>query len=121
MNTMIFNLGRSLLGFVLVVIACRALAPQIREAQGWTLTGIPTVTTMLVFVIYALFYLVVGLIYIRTKRAYDRHIFPEGVRLEGHGAVKLGLKYLILFSISAFGATLIYAVILRGMRYSHLQ
>jgi len=88
------------------------------EAKGWVLSGETSVAAMLVFVGYTVVYLALGCTYIVRKKAYDRHIFPEGLRLEGRPAVQLGLKYLILGSIAAFGATLIYAVILRGVRAS---
>jgi len=97
-----------------VVTVARLLAPSLIDAKGWSLAGNTSVTAMLVFVAYTGYYLIIALTYIIRKRAHDRHIFPEGLKVEGPLAVKLGLKYLILSSISAFGATLIYAVILRG-------
>lgn len=114
------NMARSLAGFILTVVVCAWAAPALVAAKQWPV-GPVAVTAMLVFVAYTLFYLTVGLAYIIRKRGYDRHIFPEGLKVEGPMAVKLGLKYLILSSIAAFGATLLYAVILRGMRYSHLM
>ena len=121
MNPSTVNIARSALALVVIVGAARALAPALIEAKGWTLGGTLGVTTMLVFCVYTVAYLGIGITYIVRKRAHDRHIFPEGLRLEGPLAVKLGLRYLILSSIAAFGATLIYAVILRGMRYNYLQ
>jgi len=110
------NLSRSLAVFILACVLTRLAAPSLIETKGWVLSGEISVAAMLVFVAYTIGYLLIGCTYIFRKKAYDRHIFPEGLRLEGEPAVKLGLKYLILSSISAFGATLIYAVILRGVR-----
>jgi hypothetical protein len=114
------NIARSAAVFLLVCAAAARSAPALIEARAWTQVGPVAVTAMLVFCTYTVGYLAIGIAYIARKRAYDRHIFPEGLRLEGPAAVRLGLKYLILASIAAFGATLIYAVILRGMRYTPL-
>ncbi len=114
MSPTAINLLRSLAAFVATCYLANWLAPRLIAAKGWSLAGETAVTAMLVFVAYTLAYLVIALIYLVRKKAYDRHIFPEGLRVEGPLAVKLGFKYLILSSISAFGATLIYAVILRG-------
>ena len=108
------NILRSLAAFVVVCLGARRLAPVMIEAKGWSLAGETAVTAMLVFVAYTIAYLAIALSYIIRRKARDRHIFPEGLEVEGQPAVKLGLKYLILSSIAAFGATLIYAVILRG-------
>ncbi|MDH5526011.1 MAG: hypothetical protein OEY97_01730 [Nitrospirota bacterium] len=115
------NLIRTGVGFAATVVAARLLAPVLISHNGWTHVGNVLVTAMLVFVAYTVWYLGVGITYIATRRAHDRHIFPEGIHLEGPLAVKLGLRYLVLSSISAFGATLLYAVILRGLRYSQLM
>lgn len=114
------NIARSLAVFALVCAASAWSAPALIEAKGWGHVGPAAVTAMLVFCLYTAAYLAIGIAYIVRKRAYDRHVFPEGLRLEGTAAVRLGIKYLILASIAAFGATLIYAVILRGMRYTPL-
>lgn len=111
------NLARSAAVFVLVCAGAARTAPALIAARGWGNVGPMAVTAMLVFCVYTVAYLAIGLAYIVRKRAYDRHVFPEGLRLEGPPAVKLGLRYLVLASIAAFGATLIYSVILRGMRY----
>jgi hypothetical protein len=111
------NLARSAAVFVAVCAGAGWAAPALIAAKGWSQVGPTAVTAMLVFCVYTVAYLAIGLAYIVRKRAYDRHVFPEGLRLEGPPAVKLGLRYLVLASIAAFGATLIYAVILRGMRY----
>jgi len=115
------NIARSALAFVLVCGAASWAAPRLIEWREWYQVGPTSVTAMLVFLVYTLAYLGIGLAYIVRKRAYDRHVFPEGLKLEGPPAVKLGLRYLVLASISAFGATLIYAVILRSMRYTYLN
>jgi hypothetical protein len=114
------NLARTGAAFVAVCAGASWAAPALIEAKGWVQVGPVAVTAMLVFCVYTVAYLTIGLAYIVRKRAYDRHVFPEGLRLEGPPAVKLGLRYLVLASIAAFGATLIYAVILRGMRYTYL-
>jgi hypothetical protein len=114
------NIARSIGVFLIVCAAASWTAPALRAARGWEQVGSPTVAAMLVFCTYTAAYLAIGIAYIARKRAYDRHVFPEGLRLEGADAVRLGVKYLILASIAAFGATLIYAVILRGMRYTPL-
>jgi hypothetical protein len=114
------NLARSAAAFGVVCAAAGYLAPRLIEAKGWGHVGPVAVAAMLVFCVYTVAYLGIGITYIARKRAHDRHVFPEGLRLEGPPAVKLGLRYLVLASIAAFGATLIYAVILRGMRYTYL-
>lgn len=114
------NIARSAAVFVIVCIAAAWAAPLLREANEWSQVGSAAVAAMLVFCVYTAAYLSIGIAYIARKRAFDRHIFPEGLRLEGADAVRLGAKYLILASIAAFGATLIYSVILRGMRYTPL-
>jgi len=114
------TIARSVGIFLIVCAAAARGAPVLREARGWEQVSSATVAAMLVFCTYTVAYLFIGVAYIVRKRAYDRHVFPEGLRLEGADAVRLGLKYLILASIAAFGATLIYAVILRGMRYTPL-
>ncbi|MBI5135821.1 MAG: hypothetical protein HZA24_00640 [Nitrospirae bacterium] len=108
------NLARSLAALAGCVVASGWLAPRLIAAQGWTLAGETAVTAMLVFLFYAAAYLAIALAYIVRRKAHDRHIFPEGLRVHGPLAVKLGIRYLILASIALFGATLIYAVILRG-------
>ncbi len=114
MSPTTINLLRSLAAFLAACFAADWLAPKLIEAKQWSLAGETAVAAMLVFVAYTIAYLAIALAYLIRKKAYDRHIFPEGLRVEGAPAVKLGLKYLILSSIAAFGATLIYAVILRG-------
>lgn len=121
MQTSTLNLFRSLAGLVAVCVLSALAAPQLIASREWSHVGPVSVTAMLVFCVYTVAYLAIGMSYIVRKKGYDRHIFPEGLRLEGRAAVRLGLKYLILSSIAAFGATLIYAVILRGLRYAHLM
>jgi hypothetical protein len=120
MRPVTVNLARTAAAFVAVCAGASWAAPALIAAKGWVQVGPAAVTAMLVFCVYTAAYLAIGLAYITRKRAYDRHVFPEGLRLEGPPAVKLGLRYLVLASIAAFGATLIYAVILRGMRYTYL-
>lgn len=115
------NIIRSALAFAAIVAASAVAAPWLIDAKGWTHVGIVLVTAMLVFWAYTACYLAIGITYIARRRAYDRHIFPEGLRLEGRQAVKLGLRYLVLSSIAAFGGTLLLAVILRGIRHTGLQ
>ncbi len=121
MNTSTLNLYRSFAGLVAACVLAGLAAPMLIESREWAHVGPVAVSAMLVFCIYTVAYLAIGLSYIVRKKGYDRHIFPEGLHLEGRTAVRLGLKYLILSSIAAFGATLIYAVILRGLRYAHLM
>ncbi|MDH4229290.1 MAG: hypothetical protein OEW11_06010 [Nitrospirota bacterium] len=121
MQQVTLNMWRNAAGFVGAIVAGRLIAPVLIHHNGWTHVGTVLVTAMLVFVAYTAYYLGVGTAYIVRRRAHDRHIFPEGIRLEGDLAVKLGLRYLVLASIAAFGATLLYAVVLRGLRYTQLM
>ncbi|MFQ5509100.1 MAG: hypothetical protein ACE5FN_07165 [Leptospirillia bacterium] len=114
------NLTRTAAIFAAVVALCAIIGPAYARHKEWLHAGPVIMTVMFVFWAYAIGYLALGILYMVRKRAYDRHIFPEGLRLEGAAAVKLGGKYLILSSISAFGATLLLAVILRGLRHAHL-